>query len=318
MLIKTKSFFRNYVDSKGKPIIFFNHEELINEKSGEKLCEIFRHCYYDIFFRVNEYFDPYYIHYSNNYFIDLNSYLEKYKNNTNQNDIEYLFTFGDCTKFKEIPTFVKAKTIENSDFSVLLKLNTPRHIGMINTIKKLDIPFNNKKNILLWRGDGITGRESGIRKKVALQYQNCENTNIDIKIVRLFDNDVDYNKFIIADKMSYEEMLEYKFLLSIEGNDVASNLKWALFSKSVVIMAKPTKCSWFMEDKLIPFVHYVPVNDDYDNIEEMYIWCMNNLEKCEEISKNATEYMKIFLDEENENYITNEVLKGYFNNVKFE
>jgi hypothetical protein len=118
--------------------------------------------------------------------------------------------------------------------------------------------------------------------------------------------------------MSIAEMLKYKFLLSIEGNDVATNLKWILLSNSVVLMAKPTKCSWFMEDMLVPFTHYVPLNDDYSNIKEMFLWCMNNLEKCKNISQNATDYMKKFLNSENEKYIISEVLKGYFDNVKFD
>jgi hypothetical protein len=35
-----------------------------------------------------------------------------------------------------------------------------------------------------------------------------------------------------------KEMLLYKFLLSIEGNDVASDLKWKLSSNSLVIIPK--------------------------------------------------------------------------------
>ena len=112
-------------------------------------------------------------------------------------------------------------------------------------------------------------------------------------------------------------MLKYKFLLSLEGNDVATNLKWILLSNSVVLMAKPTKCSWFMEDMLIPFTHYVPLNDDCSNIEEMYNWCMDNLDKCKVISQNATSFMKKFLNDENEKYILNKVLKEYFDKVKF-
>jgi len=46
--------------------------------------------------------------------------------------------------------------------------------------------------------------------------------------------------------------VKYKYILSIEGNDVASGLKWQLYSNSVVFMRKPKIVSWAMEDKLIP------------------------------------------------------------------
>ena len=46
---------------------------------------------------------------------------------------------------------------------------------------------------------------------------------------------------------------------------MASGLKWMLFSNSVVFMAPPTKTSWAMEEKLVPYVHYIPLwqNKDY-------------------------------------------------------
>ena len=111
-------------------------------------------------------------------------------------------------------------------------------------------------------------------------------------------------------------MLQYKFIISIEGNDVATNLKWLLLSNSVALMPLPTKVSWIMEDMLIPFVHFVPIEVDYSDLESKFEWCLNNLEKCEEISKNATKYMEQFLDDENEKYIATEVIKKYFEYVK--
>ena len=40
---------------------------------------------------------------------------------------------------------------------------------------------------------------------------------------------------------------KHKFILCIEGNDVASNLKWVMSSNSVAVMPKPKFESWFME-----------------------------------------------------------------------
>jgi hypothetical protein len=298
------------------PDVLFDDTNLLNETSGNNIFHM-TNTYYDKYVRVIHYFDPYYIPHSNYYFKDMHNYLEIYKNNTNDHNIEYIFFFGDCVLYKFLPTFVKAKTIKNSDFSVLLNLNTPRHVSMLRSIENYDIPFHDKKNTVLWRGTGKTAFESRLRKNMVSKYQNFNKNIIDINFTSIYDYDEELDDYIIAETMHYVEMLKYKFLLSIEGNDVATNLKWCLLSNSVVLMAKPKICSWFMEDILIPFEHYVPLEDDYSNIEEMYAWCMNNLEKCETISKNATEYMKIFLDEENEEYIITQVLKGYFENVTF-
>ena len=48
-------------------------------------------------------------------------------------------------------------------------------------------------------------------------------------------------------KISKKELLKHKYLLSMEGNDIASGLKWMLLSNSVVFMAKPEHESWAME-----------------------------------------------------------------------
>lgn len=54
-------------------------------------------------------------------------------------------------------------------------------------------------------------------------------------------------KHLEKDKINRNELLKYKYLLSIEGNDIASGLKWMLLSNSVVFMARPEHESWAME-----------------------------------------------------------------------
>ena len=115
--------------------------------------------------------------------------------------------------------------------------------------------------------------------------------------------------------MSYQEQLKSKFIISIEGNDVASNLKWLLLSKSVVLMPIPKICSWFMEDHLQPFIHFVPLKDDFTDLEEKYNWCLNNLDDCEKISQNATKYIQQFMDEKKEKEITIKVIEKYLEKI---
>ena len=55
-------------------------------------------------------------------------------------------------------------------------------------------------------------------------------------------------------KVGLSTLLEYKGIIMIEGNDVASGLKWALLSQSVVLMPPPKHTSWAMEELLEPWV----------------------------------------------------------------
>ena len=96
----------------------------------------------------------------------------------------------------------------------------------------------------------------------------------------------------VRPKTDITEMSKYKYLLSVEGNDVASGLKWMLYSNSVVLMSPPTKATWAMEDLLLPFVHYLPLKHDYSNLLEMLEWAEQHQEACQEISKRATDYIE--------------------------
>ncbi len=115
--------------------------------------------------------------------------------------------------------------------------------------------------------------------------------------------------------LSLKEQLGYKYIMSLEGNDVASGLKWQLYSNSVVFMRKPRVVSWAMEDMLEPYVHYVPVNDDFNDISEQINWAEKNQDKCKEIIKNANAFIEQFLNEEKEERIHQLVIDKYFKNV---
>ena len=114
--------------------------------------------------------------------------------------------------------------------------------------------------------------------------------------------------------MNIDEQLKYKYLISIEGHDKASDINWKLNSNSLVFMARPKKVSWLMEDKLFPGYHYILLKNDYSDIEEKLEWCNNNPEKCKQIVKNANKYMEQFMDIDRETRIENEVIKRYFEN----
>jgi len=78
---------------------------------------------------------------------------------------------------------------------------------------------------------------------------------------------------IFTDKhMLPKEMLQYKAIIALEGNDVSSGLKWQLISRAVVIMPPPNYSSFAMEEMLEPWVHFVPIRSDLADVEEAVHW----------------------------------------------
>ena len=122
---------------------------------------------------------------------------------------------------------------------------------------------------------------------------------------------INYEDLAGKGRLSIAEQLKSKFIISLEGGDVGTGLKWMLYSNSTVIMPKPTMEGWFMEGLLEPWVHYVPLKNDFSDLEEKYEWCLNNLDKCEEIANNGKKYMEQFLDEDTEKKIENLIIQKY-------
>ncbi len=113
-------------------------------------------------------------------------------------------------------------------------------------------------------------------------------------------------------KISIAEHLPYKFLLSLEGNDVASNLKWAMSSNSLVFSPKPKFETWFMEGTLIGGVHFVEIEPDYSDLEEKLLYFIANPNEAKEIIHNAHIYCRQFFDKRREDIISLLVLEKYF------
>lgn len=207
------------------------------------------------------------------------------------------FLFGDVHHESKYPAVSKTRP-RGSQRNVLLKLNRYRHwTEPLNQVELYDIPYDQKKDKVLWRGFS-----RGLKQRIDLlkRYKNHPNRNIDIT-----DTETETS-------MSIQDMLQCKFLVSVKGNDVATNLKWIMYSNSLCMMpSEHPYVSWFMEDLLVPWYHYVPLESDFSDLEEKYQWCLSNPDRCKEIIKNASDYIEVFLDGENEDYLNTVVLEKY-------
>jgi len=179
---------------------------------------------------------------------------------------------------------------------------------------KIDFKF--KKNSIIFRGatSGCFNMNSNIQKVLRVKFMNNNfniNKNIDIGFSR-FIGLTDENKTILnkyyKEPLSKNIQLEYKFILNIEGNDYASSFPWVLASNCCPLHNYPFSWeSYIFGQDLLPWIHFIPVNNDGTDLLEKYNWCIQNLEKCEEIANNGKKYMEPYLDK-----ILNEKILKYF------
>ena len=234
------------------------------------------------------------------YFFDTWRYTRYFKP-----EYKFAYEFGDVTKIPDEPAIVKSRPIggENQN-SVLLNLNLIRHFIFVNEHK----PFRKKKNQLVWRGNIWSYQP----QRVDFLKKHFENPLCNIGHV----NNADMNTAWHVEKLTIHEQLQYKFILSIEGNDVATNLKWVMSSNSIAVMPTPRFETWFMEGTLKPDYHYIHIKDDYSDLNEKLEYYIQHPEKAEEIRKNANNYVNQFKDKNREELISLLVLKKYFEKTR--
>jgi len=200
---------------------------------------------------------------------------------------------------------------------IVFKLKTQRHYNRIYQVADADVPWNKKQNTAIFRGE-LTGHlvvnetatlsnteRCQLFPRCRLVFNHANSTLVDAKLAKPFANLKGIPESLngiplYGDTLSLEEMLRYKALIMLEGNDVSSGLKWALFSNSVVLMPAPTFTSWAMEELLQPWVHYVPITvaiknttsttkggdkETVTDVEEKMQWVLDHDEEAQEIAR---------------------------------
>ena len=228
------------------------------------------------------------------YFFDTYSLTKYFSQSLKAN-----FLFGDINYVPSQISFVKSRPINSENHnSILLKLNKVRHFLFIND----NCPVEKKKNILFGR--------AAVNQKHRIEFYKkyFDNELCDLgQINKGTSHDQWYKK-----KVSLDYHLRHKFILCIEGNDVASNLKWVMSSSSVAVMPKPKFESWFMEAVLVPDYHYIQIKDDYSDLEKKLKFYIKNPEKLKQISINANNYVNQFRDSSDEKIISLLVMEKFF------
>lgn len=210
----------------------------------------------------------------------------------------YRYRFGDKTFVPDEPTFVKSRPIHGDNRnSVLLKLDSVRHFYTVKDTRSYD----DKKDALVWRG----AAHQPHRQRFLAQCHNLP--RCDVGATDDKTETAAYRKPFMA----IEEQLEHKFIFSIEGNDVATNLKWIMASNSLCFMKRPIFETWFMEGTLIPGYHYVEVKDDFSDLDDKIDYYLAHPDEAKAIVDNANRYIAEFFQAQRERLIAMLVFEHY-------
>ncbi len=231
------------------------------------------------------------------YWIDAREYLRYF-----DPELEYRLVIGDVFWVPEEPSLVKARPIAcdgSNAASVLLNLNKVRHFYF----PKDPVRFEDKTDTAVFRGkiDGKTGRELFFEKRFG-------DAGLDIGGTDKKPKRPEW----AAPALTVAEQLRHKFILSIEGNDVASNLKWIFASDSLPVMPRPKFETWFLEGALVPGVHYIEIEPDGGDLAEKLALYSSRPDLCAAMNEAEHEWVARFRDPLREKLVSLLVLDRYF------
>jgi hypothetical protein len=231
------------------------------------------------------------------YYFDLKEYLRPFPSN-----LKLAYRFGDNIRVPAVPTLVKSRPIGRFNSNcVLLNLDKLRHFNLFT--QPDPTPFRNKRSRVSWRG----ALNNPLR--VALINRHGSNNRHNIGYVgepRLAC------ELESSPKLTVREQLQNRYVISIEGYDVATNLKWIFASNSLCLMPRPKYETWFMEGTLVAAEHFVELRPDFEDLEEKIAYFDDHPDEAEAIIAAANRHYLQFLDREREAQISMLVLEKYF------
>lgn len=208
-------------------------------------------------------------------------------------EVRVAFRFGDVTEVTDFPRLVKTRPLDlPHENNILMRFNSIRHFRPVHD----PVPFRRKKDLIVWRGKCKNSGHRTIPLQKFFHHPDCDFGN------SRESTDPQLNQWH-KPFMTVAEQLRHKFILSIEGNDVATNLKWISQSNSLCFMTRPKYESWFMEGTLKAGVHYVELRDDYADLPEKLAYFQAAPEEAEEIIRNFKSHHALFADPKTEELV---------------
>lgn len=235
------------------------------------------------------------------YFFDLYNVLKYFPIH-----LRFYRIFGDVNYVPNMPAFVKSRPIAHTPANgIILKLNQVRHFHFVHDKKC----FADKQDRMVSRNFLSPNQPQRV-----LLMEHCFGSSL-CDVGQINDTPYTGHPEWTVPYMSTEQMLDYKFIACIEGNDVATNLKWVMSSNSVAVMPRPKFETWFMEGTLRPDYHYIEVADDYHDVEEKLLHYIHHPEEAEEIVRHAHQYIEQFTNKRLERATQLLTAQRYFENT---
>lgn len=166
-------------------------------------------------------------------------------------------------------------------------------------ITKKVVAWEQKKSQLVWRGSTAQLWTKLTEKHLSLltRLKLCELSVlypdlIDAKytIFAQGGENIPYLRLFQGERYTFEQQMKYKYHILIDGNTCAySTSGWKHFSNSLIFKPDSRWVQWYYA-AMEPYVHYIPVNKNLDDLVESLQWALQHDEQAKAIAQNCRDF----------------------------
>ena len=227
------------------------------------------------------------------YWYDLMRYLRAFPA-----DRKIDFIDGDTHVNPSDVVFGKARRLDSlRDNVALMNLDRRRHFLKVED----NVPFHEKKPQLFFRGD-VDAKEN--RRRFLEKWWGHP-------LFDLGDTSPRTMTEWHTERVEFSRHFDYRYILALEGHDVASALQWICASNCIPVMTRPTVESWLMHGAMQPGVHYIEIADDFSHVAEKISYYNSHPDEALKISEASKRWVEQFSDTRRENIIHYLVAERY-------
>lgn len=213
--------------------------------------------------------------------------------------LRFTYLPGDIKHVPDVPTVVRSRPIgDHNQNSIVLPLNSRR---LFEVYPDPDA-FEDKTPIIVWRGEVHKEHRAKLLEACA-PLPFCD--------VGASLTSIERCKPFVKNWLTPQQQMKCKYLFIIEGNDIASNIQWAMHSNSLCFMRKPKFESWFAEGLLVANFHYVEIAEDFSDIEAKFHYYEAHPDEAKAIIRNSQAYVRAQQNITEQYALGREVMRKY-------
>lgn len=170
-------------------------------------------------------------------------------------------------------------------------------------------PWGQKKKMGCWRGATTDFNRHGIpglsQQEVIDRYSQCPRyllCELSLNMPTLMDAGftaihtpapflIEFVRPLMKPAISPGDHLDCAYLPVLDGyTSTYPGYLWRLLSNSVALKQETKDSQWFY-DVLKPYVHYIPIKENLEDLVEKIAWAKEHDEECREIAENSTNFV---------------------------